>query len=248
MKWDELPQQFFPETFMDKLYRDYKIDSAHQESTHEKLESAARKWYYSRNAGDVDASPREVRQAISKLSKHAGILKKLLENTPDAVWSELVSASDFVNRDRYDSRIHDDSHYYPEDGLIGNPAITVVGDNERGPLVTITISDLKQALRELTFTADISSQITPAVKQGPQPDKPLQNWVTDMRNIWYKPLDRPFTVQGDKGEPISIAAQFCVEVYAHLAPETTKSRVMNEMKKRMAEEKALLIKFPHWKK
>ena len=194
MKWDEVPQQFFPEDFMDKLYRDYKIDSAHQESMHEKLENSARKWYYSRNAEDVDASPREVRHAISKLSKHASILKKLLENTPDAVWSELVSISDFVNRDRYDSRIHYDSHHYPEDGLIGNPAVTVLGDNERDPLVTITISDLKQAIGELVFTADITPQIIPAVKQGPQPDKPLQQWVTDMRNIWYMPLDRPFTV------------------------------------------------------
>lgn len=248
MKWDELPQQFFAEDFMDKLYRDYKVESAIQESLHEKLESSARKWYYFRNAEDVDASPREVRQTLTKLSKHANALKELLENTPDAVWSELVSTNEYVNRNRYDHRIHYDTHHHPEVGLIGRPAITVVTDNKYDSIATITISDLKQAIGELASTASIASQIIPTVKQGPQPDQPLQKWVIDMRNIWYRPLDRPFTVDENKGEPRSEAAYFCVEVYAHLAPETPKSLVMHEMKKRIAKDKEVRIEISNWKK
>lgn len=233
---------------MDKLYRNYKVESAIQNSVHERLERSARNWYYSRNAEDVDASPREVKQTLSKLAKHASALKKLLENTPDAVWSELVSASEYVNQNRYESGVIYDTHHQPEVGVIGRPAITFVTDNEYDPFATITISDLKQVIGKLASTADITSQIIPAAKQGPQPDRPLRQWVIDMRNIWYRPLDRPFTVDENKGEPRSEAAYFCTEIYAHLAPETPKSLVMHEMKKRIAEEKELLIRFPHWKK
>lgn len=79
MKWDELPEQFFSDEFLGKLYRDYKIESAIQNLVHERLERSARNWYYSRNTEDVDASPREVRQTLSKLAKHARALEKLLK-------------------------------------------------------------------------------------------------------------------------------------------------------------------------
>lgn len=131
--------------------------------------------------------------------------------------------------------------------MIGRPAIAFVTESNQDPFATITIPDLKQAVGELASTASIASEIIPTVKQGPQPDLPLQQWIFDMRNLWYSPLDRPFTVDEYKGEPRSEAAYFCVEVYAHLAPETSRSLVMREMKKRKAREKELLIRFPHWK-
>lgn len=75
---------------------------------------------------------------------------------------------------------------------------------------------LTTAIDELATSAEIAAQIIPTVKQGPQPDKPLQKWIVDMRNIWYRPLDRPFTVDESSSEPISEAARFCVDVYLRL--------------------------------
>ncbi|OUS03883.1 hypothetical protein A9Q96_16980 [Rhodobacterales bacterium 52_120_T64] len=191
MKWDNLPQRFFPDDFLDTLYQRYEIDSSNQGALHESLENSAREWFFNRNVEDVDAPPREVREALNKIAKHADDLAELLSNTPSAVWSALVETSGLVRRNRYDPGVHYDSHHYPEVGLIGKPAITVVGDNEHDPFVNINVSDLIDAMGELASSAGIASQIIPKVTQGPQPDKPLRKWIIDMRKLM--PLKRRYS-------------------------------------------------------
>lgn len=248
MKWDKLPQRFFTDEFLNVLYQRYEVDSSIQDVLREKLESSAKQWYYFRNVEDVDATPREVRHSLNKIARLANELSAHLTNAPSAVWSALVETNDTVNQNRYLHGVHYDSHHYPEVGLIGSPAITVVGDNEHDPFVTISVSDLTEAMSELASTADIASQIIPKVTQGPQPDKPLQKWIADLSNIWRITLDRPFRIEEYKGEPISDAACFFVAIYECLSPETSKSRVLTEMTKRRVEEKKLRIKFQHLNK
>ncbi|MBL4874302.1 MAG: hypothetical protein JKY41_13185 [Rhodobacteraceae bacterium] len=243
MKWDNLPQRFFTDEFLNALYQRYKVDSSIHDALRQRLENSAREWYYLRNVEDVDATPREVRHSLNKIARLANELSAHLTNVPSAVWSALVETNDTVNQNRYVLGVHHDSHHYPELGLIGSPAITVVGDNEHDPFVTISVSDLTEAMSALASTADIASQIIPKVTQGPPPDKPLRKWMADMSNMWRITLERPFTFADYKGEPISGAACFCVNVYEHLSPETPVSRVLREMKKRKATEKALNIEF-----
>ncbi|PCJ91183.1 MAG: hypothetical protein COA50_16780 [Flavobacteriaceae bacterium] len=243
MKWDKSPRRFFTDEFLNALNQRYKVNSSIQNALRQRLENSAREWYYFRNVEDVGATPREVRHSLNKIARLANELSAHLTNAPSVVWSALVETNDTVNQNRYDLGVHHDTHHYPELGLIGSPAITVVGDNKHDPFVTISVSDLTEAMSELASTADIAAQIIPKVTQGPPPDKPLQKWIADLSNIWRVTLDRPFTIEEHKGEPISNAACFFVEIYEYLSPETPKSRVLTEMRKRKVEEKQLRIEF-----
>ena len=70
-----------------------------------------------------------------------------------------------------------------------------------------------------------------------------------MHNLWEGPLERKFTRDvTSNSEPISEAACFCVEIFKALDPETEKSLVLNEMKKRIKEQNDFYREYPDWKK
>lgn len=71
--------------------------------------------------------------------------------------------------------------------------------------------------------------------RGPRPDKQLENWMADARDIWIEITGRTFTrdFTGDD-EPVSEAARFCVKTYAVISPETPRSRINWAMKRLIA--------------
>lgn len=73
--------------------------------------------------------------------------------------------------------------------------------------------------------------------------------MNGMHNVWLGIIQRKFTrdVASD-GEPITEAARFCVDIYKVLDPETDKSLVLNEMKRRIKDHNDFLKITGDWNK
>jgi len=244
MKWDTPPEQFFSDEFLDQLSIEFKIEEQLRQELRKQLERAASNWYFQRTSPINEVSLGVVKKSLLDIQEKATALKESLLNSPEAIWPELAEICVWTNSSEYSPRFEYHDYPYPEAGFHRKVFISYLAASPEYQPQSVEVDIFLAALNLLAEKA----AYPPTVKQGPQPDQPLQRWVVDMRNIWLRPLDRPFTVQEDKGQPRSEAAHFCVKVYAHLAPETPQTRVMHEMKKQIAEEKATPFKFSQWKK
>ena len=244
MKWDSLPERFFSDEFLDQLSLEFKIEEQLRPELRKQLERAASNWYFQRTSPTNEVSPRVVKNSLLDIQKKATALRESLLNSPEAIWPELADISSWTSANSHAPRFEYHDYPYPEAGIPGVASITYLAAGPEYQPQSVEVGIFLAALDLLAEKA----AYPPTVKQGPQPDRPLQKWVVGMRNIWFWPLDRPFTLQEEEGQPRSEAAHFCVKVYTHLAPETPQTRVMHEMKKQIAEEKAMPFKFSQWKK
>lgn len=249
MKWDTLPERFFSDEFMDKIFKTYCIESFMKEELQSRLESSAKDWFHRHNSPEQIISPTIVKKTLNGLSRDADALKERLKNIPDALWSSMIDSREMVNPSRYGLGLGYVTPHYPEYGCVGEPGITVVTEDSRGPFQTIEISTIIDALGELALFADITLQINPPKNLSTQKIWPLCKWIADMHNLWAGPLGRKFTRDvASNGEPISEAACFYVDVYKVLDSDTDKSLVLNEMKKRIKSYNDFYREHPNWKK
>lgn len=228
------PERFFSDEFLNGLLRDYQIDEQLKGSLHERLEHIAKKWYIQQNSPEEKVSPSDVKKALVGLSRDAHALKTRMENANDAVWSNLIGASSF-NRSSGDYLGFEyATPHFPEYGEIGVPAVTVLTSDPHQPFDTIEVASIISALDQLAFLAAVAPGTCPPKNLRAQKIKPLRDWMFDMHNVWEGVIQRKFTrdVASD-GEPITEAARLCVDVYKVLDPETDKSLVLNEMKRRI---------------
>ena len=56
-------------------------------------------------------------------------------------------------------------------------------------------------------------------------------WAVNAANIWEQIVERAFTLDSEKGQPVSEAAMFCVDAFYHVEPGVAPSRVMDAMRK-----------------
>lgn len=70
--------------------------------------------------------------------------------------------------------------------------------------------------------------------RGPSPSEGLRMWIVNVANYWDKGLGRQFTLDYEKGQPISEAARFCIDTIRIVDPEVLPSAVFGAMKKEIA--------------
>lgn len=249
MKWDTLPDRFFSDEFLDQLLRDYQIDEQLKDNLHERLERIAKEWYLQQNSPEEKVSPSDVRKALDGLSRDAHALKKRMESANDAVWSSIIGASSYYRFSSEDLGFEYATPHFPEHGEIGVPAVTVATSGAHKPLDTIEVASIISALGQLAFFAEVAPEVNPPKNMKAQNIRPLREWMFGMHNVWLGIIQRKFTrdVASD-GEPITEAARFCVDIYKVLDPETEKSLVINEMKRRIKDHNDFLKMTGNWNK
>lgn len=249
MKWDALPKRFFSDADLENIAEYCRIESSMKGELQTRLESSAKDWFRRQNSPEEIISPTVVKKALGGLSRDAEALKERLKNIPDALWSSMIDSREMVNPNRYGLGLGYITPHYPEHGCVGEPGITVVSEESRGPFQTIEISTIIEALGELADFADITPQINPPKNLSAQKILPLQKWVHDMHGIWAGPLGRKFTRYVDStGAPVTDAARFCVTTYNILDPDTETSLILNEMKKEIKAYNDFHRDNPDWKK
>jgi len=249
MKWDTLPERFFSDEFLNCLSRDYEIDEQLKDRLHERLEHAAKNWYLQQNSSEEAVSPSDVKKALVGLSRDANALKIRMENSNVAVWSSLIGASSF-NRSSGDYLGFEyATPHFPEYGEIGVPAVTTLTSDPHQPFDTIEVASIISALDQIARLAAVAPIVNPPKNLNSQKIKPLREWMNSMHMVWLGIIQRQFTrdVAAD-GEPITEAARFCVDIYKFLDPETPKSLVLNEMKRRIKDHNDFLKVTGDWNK
>ena len=190
-----------------------------------------------------------MKNALAGLSRDANALKKRMENTSDAVWWSIIGASSYNRSGPEDLGFEYVTPHFPEHGETGVPAVTVTTSDPQQPLDTIEVASIISALGQLAFYAGSAAGTCPPRNLSAQKIRPLREWINGMFYIWVGIIQKPFTrdVASD-GEPITEAARFCVEVYKFLDPETPKSLVLNEMKRRIKDHNDFLKITGDWNK
>lgn len=231
MKWDTLPERFFSDEFMDKLLKESRIEECLRDDMHKGLENIARYWYFRRKSPESEMSPREIRDYLKSFQKEVRTFSKCLNKLPDAVWSTIVEMNYLSNPKHYKLRIDYVDTFRLESDHKGKPAIINFTSGSNEPPQSIEIKTLITALEALVSLSNVS----PKIKSGPQEDVPLQKWIEDMHRLWVGVVGQPFTrLANSSGEPTSAAAYYCVKAYAILDPETRDTRIINEMRKSIA--------------
>lgn len=249
MKWDTLPDRFFTDADLAFITEYCRIETSMKEELQSRLETSANDWFRRQNSPEEIISPTVVKKTLHGLSRDAEALKERLKNIPDALWSSMIESREMVNPNRYGLGLRYLTPHHPEHGCVGEPGITVVSEDSRGPFQTIEISTIIEALGELADFADITPQINPPKNLSAQKILPLQKWVHDVHGIWVSTLGRKFTRYVDStGSPVTDAARFCVATYKILDPNTEISLILNEMKKEIKAYNDFHKDHPDWKK
>jgi hypothetical protein len=184
-------------------------------------------------------------------------IKKTL-TTVERNLSGLVKALSKLNR------LNDASAYHPlqwsfQDSLrhprTGYPNSNTLDETDWDPFNEPPIETLEEhkshAVQEAIGTMFLSrtvrmvqetalSQLESIVPhpRGPKEDDDLKFWLGHIRNLWVDFLNRRFTRDvTNEGQPISEAARFCVRACQLVDPKTPPSRILNEMKKIITEDR-----------
>jgi hypothetical protein len=99
--------------------------------------------------------------------------------------------------------------------------------------------DLQNILGGLNEALDTGIERLPKRPPGQTRDYGLLLWMSNIRDLWDKSTNRPFTrdITADH-EPITPAANFCIEAFKMIEPDYPNSRISQAMRECIARRKA----------
>lgn len=108
----------------------------------------------------------------------------------------------------------------------------VDGGGEFVSLQADDIVSISSEIGNLTFEACDNYRAAQRTKR----DYPLDIWIANIRRIWTDLSGRPYSRDATSdGQPVSPAAEFTVFAYSKLSPDTPPTKVLNAMKRNIAE-------------
>lgn len=210
-----------------KLATDYGLKGpAKTRDLKERLEDAAMVYRNWRHNWDTAPRPGVMKAAINEIEKLATELHDRLENldssTAQYLWYpeielHLLSHQSEITKTRFGHTIR---RWTDENGDINWSYL-----EGRDLFETLEIV--------LAYCAEAKKTIGKD-KGGPRPGLALRIWAVNAETIWEELFQRPFTLDYDKGRPVSEAARFAVDAFKTIDPKVPPSRVMNAMKKVIA--------------
>lgn len=94
------------------------------------------------------------------------------------------------------------------------------------------IQDLVRSVSIIKLVAVEAKENIGSMPVGPRFDLSMTMWITNVAIMWTEKLGRPFTRDTtSKGDPLTEAAQFCIDAFHPISPSTPNSKILNEMKK-----------------
>lgn len=110
--------------------------------------------------------------------------------------------------------------------------------DHEGMATTLT-SDIEDLIRSVSILEKVATEAKKNIGSmpvGPRLDDSMRMWITNIANMWTEKLGRPFTRDTtSKGDPLTEAAQFCIDAFLPISPSTPNSKVLNGMKKHITE-------------
>lgn len=94
--------------------------------------------------------------------------------------------------------------------------------------------DLKRAIQIIENYARHAQGTLPQQKSGPKDSYATDIFISNARSIWIEQLERPFTVDWQKGEAVSQAAQFTVAALRIIDPDVKESWILTRIRTRQA--------------
>lgn len=217
-------QTAYSDSAFQRLARNYGFaDSNKLAEAKKRLEGAAqvyRNW--KRNYSDAPR-PGESRAAIDAVEQSANellsALQKMDSATADLFWEpEIKLLNNWGNLQFTESKYGHQIERLPAEG--GGYNLDCLWRDDHFASLNILLAYCKAAKERL-----------PKDKGGPRSDEPLRMWAINIQAFWEQFLGRRFTLDREKGKPISPAANFCVDAFKSIDPTIRPSRVMNAMSK-----------------
>lgn len=224
------PKQFYQQTYttddLARLFKEFAILPEHQALTARFLEDAAAIWRWRNAASEDRVTPAAARKALGEVTKHTERLRNALAALPGEAQTALARAQADAENAQLDAI---------ETGQLAPGAASLIVPTDTGEnlMVNLDAAEFQRLLMDLEALAETAAQGSPG-HRGRRRDEGLRLWVANMELLWSKMLGRPFRRDTTpEGAPISEAALFCVEAARKVSPDTPASRVLNEMKKRI---------------
>tara|TARA_R110000850_G_scaffold88316_8_gene189729 strand:+ start:1426 stop:2121 length:696 start_codon:yes stop_codon:yes gene_type:complete len=219
---------FYTSAFFERWFDELDVAPEQRQRISAAIDDAAATWN-DRRADRVSAEYLKARKAeLTALAQASRAYGGTLATLSSASWAMMSMASDELNEIAPQAM----SIASPEYVRRGQVSFEV-NDGE-GDKQILHLQTLQHVISHLASVADFAAQERTKLGKGPARDTPLETWIWSIANIWAQYLKRPFTRDlTSDGQPISLAARFCVEAYHCLDPLTPTSRVLNEMKKRI---------------
>ncbi|WBL33080.1 hypothetical protein O5O51_15425 [Sinirhodobacter sp. HNIBRBA609] len=104
--------------------------------------------------------------------------------------------------------------------------------------VSLDLADLEKLLGGLEDALSQAVDRLPNQRRGQSRDYGLRLWITNIRDLWQSTTSTPFTRDATAdNEPITPAADFCVNAFKMIEPKYPNSRILRELKDCIARQK-----------
>jgi hypothetical protein len=221
---------FYTETYTDKdvsyLCEISGLSPDDMTKFHEKLEHSAAvcRWETSKWADKPRNS--DVARNLRGLIKRINRLSEGLENLEDEAAYSLGVAVDRINTTDCSLII---TNKLPDEV----PSMTIALPESANPVIALPleIPEFRDILGGLERAAHDAIAGLNKGSPGQMRDYGLRLWISDMKQLWERTTNAPFTRDATaSGEPITPAARFCVAAFHCLSPDYPASRILLEMK------------------
>lgn len=171
---------------------------------------------------------RELRKELQDLAAHVSGLRQAVENlTPQAqrrIWNfDLRARSEIWPPDRMTS-----SFGHKADAYENKPGEWIFWFLDR--------EKIEEAVEVLDNYTRAALDALPDLPPGrPGTSEGLRMWVLNAESLWTRVLERRFSCDWNKGQPVTLAAQFCLEMIRQLDPKVLPSLIETAMRKQIAE-------------
>jgi len=224
--------QYYEKTYSDEAYEilsdRFEFRTLLRPELRNQLEDFAAIWRWHHDRAEHVRQPSRDAKALALVAKQSQKLQLAL----DALSNNASIAMQQTSQ-QYEMQSFDLERNYSD---VGHEFYRYTGQDGTETTLYQEIQDLVRSVSIIRLVAVEAKENIGSMPVGPRFDLSMTMWIINIARMWTEKLDRPFTRDTtSKGDPLTEAAQFCIDAFHPTSPSTPNSKVLNGMKKHITE-------------